>query len=505
MNGARDILMKKRMAIIVPYRDRYDHLKKFVPKLMEYLDQYKYSYRIYIINQANNKLFNRATLFNIGFDILKDNFDYFCFHDVDAIPVPDKDRIDKQCFSKSPMTDYIYPKYPTHIATFLEQWGYKINGSNKQGMECGKQTLERSQQFGGICMFNKKDFIDVNGFSNLYEGWGAEDNDLYFRCKIKEKSIERRPGMYYALQHHGKERSEGKGVNTKSMNPMYRKNVDRVLEFREACTKNQKEAIRMLENDGLNQLNKTFKYKVLSTKVLDFDGHKCRIYNVDFSCSCKKSKVSIVFPVTDLSLLTQTISSIESTLYPKDLIEIIIFTDLDISDVIYEHNIHIKHIKPLNNSSMSYNKCLSVATGNIIIIQDEGVLYAGDIINHCILNIKDNVMMYPSYKYDGAIPNKSITAKKIGYDNLGDKKAFGVMCVKKIFIDMVEGFNEKYDMNRFDLINRIGINVFNIEPTQILMNTSPPIALCVKDILYEEDIKLELNKNTLYKKFDYLL
>ena len=35
--------------------------------------------------------------------------------------------------------------------------------------------------FGGVVMFTKSDFEKVNGFSNVFWGWGAEDDNLYQR------------------------------------------------------------------------------------------------------------------------------------------------------------------------------------------------------------------------------------------------------------------------------------------------------------------------------------
>ena len=75
----------KELNLIVPYRDRQSHLERFIPSVEQYLDDSEIPFTISIVEQNNDKSFNRGKLLNIGFDISKNESDYFCFHDFDLI------------------------------------------------------------------------------------------------------------------------------------------------------------------------------------------------------------------------------------------------------------------------------------------------------------------------------------------------------------------------------------------------------------------------------------
>jgi len=142
-------MMKNKLAIVVPYRNRESHLETFLKYMKTYLKDY--TYEIIVVNQFDEQLFNRGKLLNIGAKYAIDNeFDYICFHDVDMLPKT---------------ADYSYPKYPTSLISELE---------NKEGNVF-------FNYFGGITLFNTKDFIAINGYSNDYWGWGYEDTDLFYR------------------------------------------------------------------------------------------------------------------------------------------------------------------------------------------------------------------------------------------------------------------------------------------------------------------------------------
>jgi predicted glycosyltransferase involved in capsule biosynthesis len=84
---------------------------------------------------------------------------------------------------------YSYPKTPTHIATACEQFGYRMPYKN---------------YFGGVCLFNEKDFKIINGFSNSFKGWGAEDDNLFSRIINNNIEIKRIYNCKYQSLHHEK-------------------------------------------------------------------------------------------------------------------------------------------------------------------------------------------------------------------------------------------------------------------------------------------------------------
>ena len=162
--------MEKKLSIVVPYRNREEHLKKFIPHIEQHLKKENIPFHIYIVHQADDKPFNRAKLLNVGFKESED-FDYFAFHDVDMLPVD---------------SDYSYVDIPTHLATRAEQFGWR---------------LPYEGYFGGVTLFDRENFIKINGYSNEYWGWGAEDDDVLFRCSVLEVPASRKDCSYRSLSH----------------------------------------------------------------------------------------------------------------------------------------------------------------------------------------------------------------------------------------------------------------------------------------------------------------
>ncbi|XP_033756703.1 beta-1,4-galactosyltransferase 7-like [Pecten maximus] len=157
---------KHKMALIVPFRDRLEELLHFVPYMHNYLNEKHIAHRIYVINQVDNYRFNRASLINVGFLESRADCDYIAMHDVDLLP-------------QNPDLDYGYPEEgPFHVAS--PEYHPKYN---------------YSKFVGGILLMNKDNFIQVNGMSNRYWGWGREDDELYVRLLKARLKIRRPKGL----------------------------------------------------------------------------------------------------------------------------------------------------------------------------------------------------------------------------------------------------------------------------------------------------------------------
>jgi hypothetical protein len=214
-----------RLAVVVPYRDRENHLKLFLPHMANHLTSQRIDYRILVVEQRAGEPFNRGKLLNVGFDLAWDDCDYFAFHDVDLLPVN---------------ADYSYPSSPTHLSARCSQFEY---------------ALPYDTYFGGVVLFAKEHFAKVNGYSNEYWGWGAEDDDICDRVRREGLRVERRPGQYTSLPHEPQWPGR---INQQ----LYDRNVER-LQGQTGGLLNHKE-------EGLSSLS----YRIEEQEDLDFNARR---------------------------------------------------------------------------------------------------------------------------------------------------------------------------------------------------------------------------------------
>lgn len=159
--------MKDKLAIIVPYRDREEHLNTFVPHMHEFLKDKGIDYTIFIAEQADERPFNYGKLCNTVVKELDSEYNYFCFHDIDMLPISD------EC-------DYSWPDVPLHLAT---------------NVEAHNNELPYPQYMGGVLLVNREDFENANGYSSEYWGYGFSDLDLLYRLQKSNAYLE----VYYDL------------------------------------------------------------------------------------------------------------------------------------------------------------------------------------------------------------------------------------------------------------------------------------------------------------------
>lgn len=177
---------RDRVAIIIPYRDRAHHLNIFLKNIHPFLQRQLVDYGVFVIEQAGDGVFNRAMLMNVGFvEALKfREFDCFIFHDVDLLPEDDRNL-------------YTCPDQPRHMSVAIDVMKYR---------------LPYSDIFGGVSAMTKNHFQLVNGFSNMYWGWGGEDDDMAVRLKSAGLHISRYPNNIarYTMLTHRKQKANPK-------------------------------------------------------------------------------------------------------------------------------------------------------------------------------------------------------------------------------------------------------------------------------------------------------
>ncbi|XP_030761807.1 beta-1,4-galactosyltransferase 7 [Sitophilus oryzae] len=224
---------KHRLAVIVPFRNRFEELLQFAPYMHKFLTNQRVDHHIFLINQMDLFRFNRASLINVGFLYTRQEFDYIAMHDVDLLPLNNELRYD-------------YPSQPFHIAAPELHPRYHY------------------QKFiGGILLINREHYELVNGLSNRYWGWGLEDDEFYVRIKNAHLNITRpnniSTNVTNTFRHiHGKNR---KRDTTKCYNQ------------RESTRKRDRQT-------GLHDV----RYKIISSNNLVIDDAPLTVVNVQLFC-----------------------------------------------------------------------------------------------------------------------------------------------------------------------------------------------------------------------------
>lgn len=230
-------------AIVVPFRDRFDELEKFVPHLSRFLARKSISHEIWVVNQADQLRFNRAALINVGFLASASHSDYMIMHDVDLLPLNDK-------------LDYSYPSEngPVHVSSpgLHPEYNY-------------------SSFIGGILSIRREHFVRTNGMSNRYWGWGKEDDEFWLRLKEANLSVQRPVLADFTTGT----RFSFRDLHAETKRPRDKKRFH----------KQRQEALRR-DDTGLNNLQ----YRVEAIRKLSFAGngndesYACNLLDVTLFC-----------------------------------------------------------------------------------------------------------------------------------------------------------------------------------------------------------------------------
>lgn len=228
---------QKKLALIVPYRHREEHLKQFIPYMTDYLTKQNIDFEIIVVEQSDDLPFNRAKLMNIGVLNASNNVDYFVFHDVDLLP----ENI-----------DYRFCNHSLKLFTYIKQSDDKY----KQY----KQT-----NFGGATLVPKEILMDINGFSNDYWQWGSEDDDFFMRHLIKGYiPLYDTDGKFISLPHNQALTLDTNGKPTKS-----KQIINENKRLRKENSKTLSKLKRGLYHQYNNGINSCNNYKILSDKMID--------------------------------------------------------------------------------------------------------------------------------------------------------------------------------------------------------------------------------------------
>ena len=147
---------ERRLTVVIPMRDREEHLRQLVPQLHSTLQAQLSSFQVLVVEQEQGRLFNRGKLLNVGMHYAASRSDYYCLHDVDMLPLE---------------SNYAAPSQTLRLVNVLETtW----RGS----------SVFAPHYFAGVVTISKEQVFAANGFSNEYWGWGKEDDDLHFRLLL---------------------------------------------------------------------------------------------------------------------------------------------------------------------------------------------------------------------------------------------------------------------------------------------------------------------------------
>ncbi|XP_043225066.1 beta-1,4-galactosyltransferase 7-like isoform X1 [Amphibalanus amphitrite] len=228
------------LAVVVPFRDRFEEMLIFVPYMHRFLNFQKVKHRIYIVNQIDAYRFNRASLINVGYLRAREHCDYMAMHDVDLLPL---NRNLSYRFPGERLFHVASPEYHPryHYPKFV----------------------------GGILIVTMEHFQKVNGMSNNYWGWGLEDDEFYTRIRGAKLEIERPTNLTTGVKDTFRHIHDRR-VRKRDMEKC----------FNQAAVTHKRDRIT-----GVHSVD----YKILKANKLTIDGAEVEVLNVRLECDHERT------------------------------------------------------------------------------------------------------------------------------------------------------------------------------------------------------------------------
>jgi xylosylprotein 4-beta-galactosyltransferase len=224
-----------RLAVIVPLRNRMEELMHFVPHMSDFLAKQSLNFTIHVIHQVDELRFNRASLINAGFSLVRHDVDYIAMHDVDLLPMNNE-------------LSYRFPGHGTPFHVSSPDLHPKYHYPNF---------------VGGILLITSHDFELVDGMSNKYWGWGLEDDEFYVRLKEKKLTITRPQGI----------RSGRETTFLHNHKKSHKRDTAKLFNQREVTKRRDRET-------GLHNLQ----YELVAQWHLLVNGSACTVHDVRLIC-----------------------------------------------------------------------------------------------------------------------------------------------------------------------------------------------------------------------------
>lgn len=178
-----------KFSVIIPFRDRHEHLSVLVPHLRDFASGRGMDLEIIVAEQADDEPLRRGALRNEGARVATG--DIFVLHDVDYLPGDD-------VVYWAEDADVFRPVQRVEFITM--EGNQRLDEDVPSGYRHFKKTIDNNF-FGGVLCIRSDVYRMINGYNPMYRGWGLEDDDFRERIVRNKLRVLSGTGLFRALPH----------------------------------------------------------------------------------------------------------------------------------------------------------------------------------------------------------------------------------------------------------------------------------------------------------------